>query len=361
MEIPDLMIWVKEEPFIFGQACPAPCTKIGLNVLRKVAEYCREKEGYYPVINLLQWGHISRYKLQLPTDLSWLYLRVFDIISKRFEENPEGKGDEQYPAQHKSLDAWDVQCEEIRLCAVDCFDEMKVDTLQFLVFLYIQHYQRLHKKYSSRPLSSSDEPWPLNGSNNTPGSTPRPVMMNIGNVSNLNSIINGSISGTTKTNVSSNSNGSPHLRKKSVPEQIHVEFLIANLEDIIDLLQLTIKKTASGSSDEDRIPVEIPKALSLILGVASLHPHDKEFHSLDTSFLFIPEVARAVAFDEGTKSLSKSKFVQWVMTNLKLNPWGPTSAPVPQSRADCLIGVWEKSKSYEMNRVYWNTQLYPKR
>jgi len=89
MEIPEFMIWVKEEPFLIGLVTATPCSRIATDLLLKLAKYCRGKEGYYPKLNLLQWGHICRYKLQLPTDLSWLYIRMYDIISKKFEISPE--------------------------------------------------------------------------------------------------------------------------------------------------------------------------------------------------------------------------------------------------------------------------------
>lgn len=141
VEIPTLMLWVKEEPFIFGILSPTPISRIGLIMLRKVAEYCRDREGFYPKIRYEQWQHISKRKLNLPCELSWSFIRSFDILTRAIDPR----------TNFKLKDSLDIEMENIRTNLVDPEEELSVDTLKFLIFLYIQNFYKLmeSRKYEA--------------------------------------------------------------------------------------------------------------------------------------------------------------------------------------------------------------------
>jgi hypothetical protein len=87
LEIPSLMLWVKEEPFLLGIVSPNPCSKMNIKMIRRVSDYCKGKADYYPKMTLGSWGHISKYKLQVSIELAWTYFRIFDVLVRKLERN----------------------------------------------------------------------------------------------------------------------------------------------------------------------------------------------------------------------------------------------------------------------------------
>ncbi|ODM97922.1 TBCC domain-containing protein 1 [Orchesella cincta] len=361
--LPDILIWVKNEPFDFGIVSPFPCPKIGINILRKVADYCREKPGHYPELSFNQWNHICKYKIQLTGDLTLTYFRVFDILTRpacMWTPTSQGNGDQprNEDSQEKDSDEndqdgildgnWDTKFQRIAKLGYDSSDELKVDTLQFLLFLYIQHFMRLHKKYLLSRSYSQDEPWPKFWPNSTNDQSQR------SNMKSQRTGGGGSIS--------------------TVPEQLQAEFLTANLGDMIDFLMLLRRRGGiknqndTVTSDEveqekpectdRRVSTDVVKALSFILGAASTNL-DREFRTLEEC-LVLEEVSARLDYRKSTNTVSKHRLMHWITKNLKLNPWGPSSVPIPQVPVFIMTGVWEEAECFKQNRIYWNTQCYPK-
>ncbi|XP_075686074.1 TBCC domain-containing protein 1 isoform X2 [Rhinoderma darwinii] len=139
-----VQIWVKADPFLIGALQFPPPDKFNMHYLRKMATYVRTRsaDGFYPRLSWAMWRHITCGKLQLVEDTAWLYYEAFHSLTER--------------SAHKNLE-W-AEC--VSSCSsVDEYEKAKsklsVDTLQFLLFLYIQQIN----KVSLRTSLIGDE-WP---------------------------------------------------------------------------------------------------------------------------------------------------------------------------------------------------------
>ncbi|XP_031220454.1 TBCC domain-containing protein 1 [Mastomys coucha] len=163
MDQPGVLLWVKAEPFLVGALQEPPPSKFSLHYLRKIATYVRTRatEGAYPRLYWPTWRHIACGKLQLPKDLAWLYFEIFDNLSVRTpEERLEW-------SEILSNCATEDEVEKQR-------NQLSVDTLQFLLFLYIQQLNKI-----SLRTSLIGEEWPSpRGRPQSPSPTERPSCHN---------------------------------------------------------------------------------------------------------------------------------------------------------------------------------------
>ncbi|XP_044107884.1 TBCC domain-containing protein 1 isoform X2 [Neovison vison] len=137
-------LWVKAEPFIVGALQVPPPSKFSLHYLRKISTYVRTRatEGAYPRLYWSTWRHIACGKLQLAKDLAWLYFEIFDSLAvKTPEERLEW-------SEILSNCMSEDEIEKQR-------NKLSVNTLQFLLFLYIQQLNKV-----SLRTSLIGEEWP---------------------------------------------------------------------------------------------------------------------------------------------------------------------------------------------------------
>lgn len=81
MELGNVSVWPRLEPFLLGALQVAPSNKLSMHYLRKMASYVRSRDGCYPRLGWLMWKHIACGKLQLSEDLAWLYFETFDLLA----------------------------------------------------------------------------------------------------------------------------------------------------------------------------------------------------------------------------------------------------------------------------------------
>lgn len=86
MELGNISVWPRLEPFLLGALQVAPSNKLSMHYLRKMAAYVRTRDGCYPRLGWLMWRHIACGKLQLPEDLAWLYFETFDLLAPHTPE-----------------------------------------------------------------------------------------------------------------------------------------------------------------------------------------------------------------------------------------------------------------------------------
>ncbi|XP_065396411.1 TBCC domain-containing protein 1 isoform X2 [Macaca fascicularis] len=144
MDQSSVLLWVKAEPFIVGALQVPPPSKFSLHYLRKISTYVqiRATEGAYPRLYWSTWRHIACGKLQLAKDLAWLYFEIFDSLSvKTPEERLEWS-----EVLSNCLSEEEVEKQR---------NQLSVDTLQFLLFLYIQQLNKV-----SLRTSLIGEEWP---------------------------------------------------------------------------------------------------------------------------------------------------------------------------------------------------------
>ncbi|XP_010622495.1 TBCC domain-containing protein 1 isoform X2 [Fukomys damarensis] len=144
MDQSGVLLWVKAEPFIVGALQTPPPSKFSLHYLKKIATYVRTRytERAYPRLYWSTWRHIACGKLQLAKDVAWLYFEIFDSLSMR---SPEER------LEWSEILSNCISEDEIEKQR----NQVSVDTLQFLLFLYIQQLNKV-----SLRTSLIGEEWP---------------------------------------------------------------------------------------------------------------------------------------------------------------------------------------------------------
>lgn len=273
MDQPRVLLWVKAEPFLVGALQEPPPSKFSLHYLRKIATYVRTRatEGAYPRLYWPTWRHIACGKLQLPKDLAWLYFEIFDNLSVRTpEERLEW-------SEILSNCATEDEVEKQR-------NQLSVDTLQFLLFLYIQQLNKI-----SLRTSLIGEEWPSpRGRPQSPSPTERPSCHN-----------------------------------KNWNDDSHQAFVWDHMSELLELLldpeQLTSSFHSTHSSLLSRDAVT---ALGfLIEGTVS---RAKKVYPLHELALWQPLHA-ASGFSKSSKTFSLYKLEAWLRACLTTNPFGPSA------------------------------------
>lgn len=150
MDQSGVLLWVKAEPFMVGALQIPPPSKFSLHYLRKISIYVRTRatERAFPRLYWSTWRHIACGKLQLAKELAWLYFEIFDSLSvKTPEERLEW-------SEVLSNCVSEDEIEKQR-------NQLSVDTLQFLLFLYIQQLNKVSLRSS---LIGEEWPSPRNRS-----------------------------------------------------------------------------------------------------------------------------------------------------------------------------------------------------
>ncbi|XP_028635533.1 TBCC domain-containing protein 1 [Grammomys surdaster] len=273
MDQSGVLLWVKAEPFLVGALQEPPPSKFSLHYLRKVATYVRTRatDGAYPRLYWPTWRHIACGKLQLAKDLAWLYFEIFDNLSVRTpEERLEW-------SEILSNCATEDEVEKQR-------SQLSVDTLQFLLFLYIQQLNKI-----SLRTSLIGEEWP------SPRSRPQ----------------------------SPSPPERPSCHTKNWNDYSHQAFVCDHLSELLELLLDPEHLTASfHSTHSSLLSREAVMALSfLIEGTVS---RAKKVYPLHELALWQPLHA-ASGFSKTSKTFFLYKLEAWLRTCLTTNPFGPSA------------------------------------
>ncbi|XP_047456953.1 TBCC domain-containing protein 1 isoform X2 [Mugil cephalus] len=215
MEADSLSIWPRMEPFLLGALQVSPSSKLSLHYLRKMAVYVRTRDGCFPVLGWPMWRHIACGKLQLPEDLAWLYFETFDLL---IGHTPEKRLEwAECLSQCSSKSELDQQR-----------SKLSVDTLQFLLFLYIQQLNRV-----SLRTSLIGEEWP---------------------------------SHRTRSPSPSDREAKTSSQIKNWDDQAHLSFVQSHLMEILELLVEPGQLSQSGQALRDgQISLEVVQSLDFLL------------------------------------------------------------------------------------------------
>ncbi|CAN9498511.1 unnamed protein product [Ophioblennius macclurei] len=272
MEADSVSIWPRMEPFLLGALQVAPSSKLSLHYLRKMAAYVRTRDGCFPALGWPMWRHITCGKLQLPEELAWLYLETFDLlVARRPEERLER-------AECLSQCATKAQLDQQR-------SKVSVDTLQFLLFLYIQQLNRL-----SLRTSLIGEEWPSHRAR-SPSSSER------------------------EAKISSQS--------KNWDDQAHLSFVQSHLAEVLELLVEPGQLSQSGQAlRECQISLEAVRSLGLLLeGSAGAGKPVQPVHRLLTK----SPLSSQSGFSASSRSFPLHQLLSCLQRHLALNPFGITA------------------------------------
>lgn len=167
-------LWVRTEPFLLGALPAPPPARLAPHYLRKVAAYARARagEGCFPRLAWPRWRHIACGKLQLGCDLAWLYFELFHSLLRRdpparleWAEAEAACGSaEELERERSKAGAWAGVGLGVTSLAwggltpvLSPLGQLSVDTLQFLLFLYVQ---QVHKVSLRRSLIGEEWPSP---------------------------------------------------------------------------------------------------------------------------------------------------------------------------------------------------------
>ncbi|GAA6086103.1 TBCC domain-containing protein 1 [Tachysurus ichikawai] len=270
MESCSANVWPRLEPFLLGALQAAPPAKLSMHYLRKMACYVRTRDGCFPRLGWHMWKHIACGKLQLPDELAWLYFETFDLLVPRSAEEKL----EWAEALSQSLNPRDLDRERSKL---------SVDTLQFLLFLYLQQLNRV-----SLRTSLIGEEWPSPRSRSPSSSSDRDAKIS-----------------------SQNKNWDDHAQLTFV--QTHLAELLELLSDPGELSS-SHQVLRDGTLSSDAL-----QALSVLLeGTVS---RGRTIHPLYRLLSRAP-LQSVAGYSKVSRSYSLQKLQSWLHQALTLNPFG---------------------------------------
>ncbi|XP_038600505.1 TBCC domain-containing protein 1 isoform X3 [Tachyglossus aculeatus] len=296
-------LWVKPEPFIVGTPPLPPPPKLGPHYLRKVAGYVRARAGAggYPRLSWATWQRVACGKLQLAPDLAWLYFETFDSLA------PRSPGQRLEWAEAAAACASEDELDQRR-------KELSVDTLQFLLFLFIQQLNKI-----SLRTSLIGEEWPC-----------------------------------PKSKVQSpDLNGKSNCRNKNWDDSSHQEFVRNHLSDMLELLLDPAEPTGSRAHG-GLVSAEGVRALSFLLeGTVS---RARKIYPLHELALWPPLQADS-GFSRRAEAFPLAKLEAWLRACLTGNPFG-TSACLRSGKK--LAWAQQVEGTTKRARVACNTRAVPK-
>uniref|UniRef100_A0A7M4EA60 TBCC domain-containing protein 1 n=1 Tax=Crocodylus porosus TaxID=8502 RepID=A0A7M4EA60_CROPO len=263
-------LWVRAEPLLLGALPAPPPAKLGPHYLRKMAAYVRARAGAgaWPRLGWPLWRRIACGKLQLPRDLAWLYFERFDALA------PRSAAQRLERAEASAACASDHELEQLR-------SQFSVDTLQFLLFLYIQQLNKV-----SLRTSLIGEEWP----------SPRTR-------SQSSSLI-----------------GKSTCQNKNWNDLDHQAFVLNHLSDLLELLLDPDQLTASShSTHSSLVSLEAVQALSFLIE-GSLYKA-KTVHPLHELALWQPFHVKN-GYSKISRTFSFPKLEGWLRSCLTVNPFG---------------------------------------
>lgn len=271
MESEGVSIWPRMEPFMLGALQVAPSSKLSLHYLRKMALYVRTRDGCFPYLGWPMWRHIACGKLQLPEDLAWLYFETFDLLIVHTPEKRLEWAESLSQCSSKS------ELDQQR-------NKLSVDTLQFILFLYIQQLNCV-----SLRASLIGEEWPSHRTH-SPSPSER----------------------ETKTS----------SQNKNWDDQAHLSFVHSHLAEILELLVEPDQLSCSGQALRDcQISLEAVRSLSLLLeGSVSQGRAVLPVYRLLTNGLLLTQAG----YSTFSRSFPLHKLLLCLQQNLALNPFGIT-------------------------------------
>ncbi|XP_072253662.1 TBCC domain-containing protein 1 [Leuresthes tenuis] len=270
MEEDRVSIWPRMEPFLLGALQVAPSSKLSLHYLRKMAIYVRTRDGCFPALAWPLWRHIACGKLQLPEDLAWLYFETFDLL---LGHTPEERLEwAECLSQCSSKSELDQQR-----------NKLSVDTLQFLLFLYIQQLNRV-----SLRTSLIGEEWPSHRAR-----SPSP------------------------------SEAKTSSQNKNWDDQAHLSFVQSHLGEILELLMEPGQLSQSGQSQRDfQISLEAVRSLGLLLeGSVGPGRGVQPIHRLLTK----GPLQNESGYSTQSRSFPLHQLLSCLQHSLALNPFGITA------------------------------------
>nr|CAB3266848.1 TBCC domain-containing protein 1-like [Phallusia mammillata] len=285
----EVELWLNQDVFNLGVVYAH--VKLSVTYLRKVVIYAKSKgiDGGYPDLSWNIWKHMAVNKMLMEEDLAWAYFEMFynlmDLSSKQRIELAELQhqyAESDSPALYKQ--------------------DMRVPTLQFVLFLFIQQTNK-----SSLRRSLLGDEWP--------GASPRSFEGSKGDSSS--NILN---------------------------EQKHVQFVLSHLLQMLEILSEINKDS------DTTLHCDVVKALGFIIKGRILGQNNI-LSLYDIAVRHRVQVKSGYQKTEGCFAVRI--FEAWVRSSLSDNPYGVMSCSINGSSLK-----WSKSVSDSRKRARVLTNAY---
>jgi len=309
MSTPTVNLWVKAEPFTYGALSVAPHPRLSFHNIKKIVPYAKTKsKAGYPRLNYSVWKHIACNKLQLPEELAWMYFTSFASVNEAIANTEHIEWDNKLACCSKQTDAEHLK------------NSFNVPTLQFVLFLFVQHLHKISLRASL--LSGSDE-WPLRA---------RSPDLECGRA--------------TPTGA------------KSLDEHGHMTFILNHLNEIMELLVESDPYSVSGDSTEQSLSMEALQALSFIItGSTDRNKTIMPLHEIALQ----QQVQQKTGFSKISHSFSFRSLQSWLRSHISQNPFGISSCIQQGRRLSWpLAGADKDVRENKRGRIATNALYVPK-
>ncbi|CAI9598318.1 unnamed protein product [Staurois parvus] len=270
MDTHRVQMWARVDPFLIGVLQFPPPAKFNLHYLRKMATYVRTRsvDGCFPRLCWTMWRHIACGKLQLLEDVAWLYFEAFHSLSER--SAPKSLEWAEAASSCKSVEEY----ERVR-------SKLSVDTLKFLLFLYIQQIN----KVSLRTSLIGDE-WP-----SPRARSPNPDLA-----------------------------GQSNFHNKNWDDYSHHAFIQNHMSYLLELLLDPDQLTKSYHSSECSL-LSIGAARALGFLIEGTMDKNRTVHPFVDLATWQPLHSKS-GYSKTTESFSLSKLQAWIKDSFVINPFG---------------------------------------
>lgn len=298
-------VWVKSEPFRFGILPVNPHHKLTPKALRRIIPYAKtKKELGYPKLRYSIWRHIACTKLQLPEEMAWMFYCIYHSLTKMRPED-RIQWDTEF-AKH----TWTYR-DQLKGLAV-------VDTMKFVILLYIQLINRTNVR-SSSVSSLSTEEWP-----------------------------------TQPRNAEWAEGRNLHRDRKLVDEQRFLQFIAAHLEEILEILSMGTEQHVAGCI---MVPAEAVAALGFVIE-GSLD----DGKGLSPLLEVVNLHGSPCGFSTAHRAFQLKPLASWLRTKLGTNPFGISSCLVSGRRLSWPTMRKDKQAKHNLRsgRIATNDHYAPK-
>ncbi|XP_014663452.1 PREDICTED: TBCC domain-containing protein 1-like [Priapulus caudatus] len=298
-KVSDIVLWVKPEPFNFGALHLQPHSRLSLHNIKKIVAYSKTKANLgFPRLSYSVWKHIACNKLSMSEELAWMYFSLCDLLSE--------KSRDQF-LRCDRLYARGTSAEEKRRAQ----EILTVDTLHFVLLLFIQHLNKISLRSSLVP----GEEWPVRSR------SPSPDL---------------------------DSRASPAM-SRSLDEQNHLSFVVSNLTSMLELLT---NSDLTDRHDEAMVPYDAVISLGWLIGGSVDRGHSATpLHDIAT----MPTLYTATGYAQVSRAFSFKALASWIQASLGVNPFGVSSCIIGGRRLSWPLGGESHSVSVSVQKCRSST------
>nr|KAG5691123.1 hypothetical protein BaRGS_030931 [Batillaria attramentaria] len=243
--------------------------------IKKIVIYAKNKgNAGFPKLSYSVWKHIACNKLHLTEDLAWVYFETCHFLTTDFSPAERADRDEHFASCTSQEEKAQHRC------------KYSVDTLKFVLFLYIQQVYRVSLRAS---LVAGDE-WPTQ----------------------------------TSSSIDLDGRSTPRGHSKSLDDHSHMVFVQSNLSEMVELVSEPeggVSSGSAGAASNMVMSLAAVEALGfLIAGTAEKFAEKTTIMPLE-DIAVLQTVMYRSGYSKASKTFSARHFQLWIKDCLTQNPY----------------------------------------